>query len=357
MRNFLSTVSGFVLLASVLTSAKAQVISAPDRGFTPDNFPSAQAAAESLIPRVTQSLHDASAPGRSMRISLKLSGTPVAPLDRRIIDQLADSIRRELSDAVVNTDNAAVSEDTIPVTVAVHDLRAARVKWTAAAVQSGVVSVTIGSSQGSAFVSAVFNEKPWVADWSSFVNNAFFGRQWVTGQSSKTCTSPQMAEAEARADAVKALLPLVVQRVGSRANAAALAHSIDQALSRPDAISDRFLQRFDRPYGQLWQQSLLIDASPARLDDFARQGNLQVKAEARTRLTAYASLAGFMGVITILYWFLNAATKGYFTGRLRFAAVTLSFLGIVIAMYTLARMGSVGPYVPIGRPFSVQVSR
>jgi hypothetical protein len=59
----------------------------------------------------------------------------------------------------------------------------------------------------------------------------------------------------------------------------------------------------------------------------------------RTVGTAVASVFGLSIAILLIYTALNAATRGYFRGRLRVVAAMALALGVLAAMYAIRRVG------------------
>ena len=88
-------------------------------------------------------------------------------------------------------------------------------------------------------------------------------------------------------------------------------------------VEDSFAQSFQGTVGKIWRHALLLDFSTDKLIGLRQ---VKIRTAKRAHLT-YARLAGSaMGLaflIFILYIFLNAATKGYYTIALRTAALLL----------------------------------
>ena len=103
--------------------------------------------------------------------------------------------------------------------------------------------------------------------------------------------------------------------------------------------ADRFTEEFNRPYGQVWTESVLLDVSPDSLDSF-------VTADYRAELSRqHASRpAGILPpgrssilLTGLLYILLNIATKGYFTLRLRLAAAAIVTAVIILLTYEVSQ--------------------
>ena len=98
-------------------------------------------------------------------------------------------------------------------------------------------------------------------------------------------------------------------------------------------IADQFVQSFERPYGRLWKKQLLVDAKKTNIEQFARaisshasDARWQQLRETGSRL---GSTAALVGVILLLYFFVNAVTKGYFVWRSRAIALLLALVGVI----------------------------
>jgi uncharacterized membrane protein YdcZ (DUF606 family) len=78
-----------------------------------------------------------------------------------------------------------------------------------------------------------------------------------------------------------------------------------------------------------------VDTSARAIEsNFAAPYQQLADAQAEGRRNEWVSLAGLIGVIFLLYSFLNSATKGYFVWRLR-AVATLVLIAAVLAIFAL----------------------
>src|SRR5687768_13306138 len=114
--------------------------------------------------------------------------------------------------------------------------------------------------------------KLWASDFAAFVNANPKGR-WIVAHSTTPGISADEAEASARACAVEALVPQVRSRVSGRIDLKDLRRIIDGSLGEGGSIVDRHVQADERPYGTIWRESILVDASPRKLDEMARRAN------------------------------------------------------------------------------------
>ena len=75
-----------------------------------------------------------------------------------------------------------------------------------------------------------------------------------------------------------------------------------------------------------------MDATGYNLDKLARKCVGIERAERESWLKIVLSAMGMLGMVCVVYVFLNSATKGYYKASLRVAAVVLALMIIGIAM-------------------------
>jgi hypothetical protein len=196
---------------------------------------------------------------------------------------------------------------------------------------------TAAASPVKATASARFQDKLWAEDFVAFANrNA--GGEWIVGRSDTACISEAEAARAALQAAAKDLMPLVETRLRevhqswSGTDAKWLRDKIEAELQNGRLIADRFVQKFDRPYGTLWQEAVLVDTRRANMDRLVHDCMAGLNTRHRTFARSLFSGAGLVLAIYCLYLFLNGVTRGYFTGRLRLLAMVLVVVGIVIVM-------------------------
>jgi hypothetical protein len=190
--------------------------------------------------------------------------------------------------------------------------------------------------------SAKFVDKPWADDWTLFCN-ANSTKRYVMASSSQPGSSEREALDSARKQAVELLLPTV--RSTMNANSAKLRgekiivtddwirdrlkYSIDSNASKL-LIADTFVQKFERPYGDVWQASILIDASQPNIQLLDESYSRTARAQFHTRASAWTAMGGVAIVIGLLYMFANAVTRGYFMWRLRAVAILAAIAGVLV---------------------------
>ena len=208
---------------------------------------------------------------------------------------------------------------------------------------SGRVSVTMGGGN-LPFVtaSARFIDKPWADDWNLY-RNSQPSKRWLHADAGGLYESESEALAAARRAAVDALVPIMKETMNAnaaRSRQPAIPVSDDWVRQRLRSsvtrnthgilIPDQFVQKFSRPYGDVWHAQLLIDASTKNLQDLNRAYNDVADAQFGRKASVWGALGGLTVVIMLLYAFLNAATKGYFVWRLRVLALAGVIAGVLV---------------------------
>jgi hypothetical protein len=231
------------------------------------------------------------------------------------------------------------------VRVALTDPPRPAAMWGSADVRSGTLTATItGAAVKPLTVSVKFVDKPWADDWSAFINREPAKHKWILAASPRPCISEQEADVYARNAAAQALWPSVRDQMHDNAIGKKVikvtqdfvVQQIQASLNRDLGVADQFVQRFDRPYGRVWKKSLLIDATPATIDKLARNISLAARQDLARRTSenwrTWGSTGGLVGVILLLYFFVNAVTKGYFVWRLRAVALLLAIVGLLTVL-------------------------
>jgi hypothetical protein len=204
---------------------------------------------------------------------------------------------------------------------------------------AGTIRLTLRHGPCTHEASADYDAKTWMtreADASAVAP----GGKWVVAQSSAPQPTAAEAEDSARRAARDVLRRIIRDRSRERRfrnlDDGILADRLNAALfdNRDWLISDRFVQRFTRPYGDVWRVALLVDASDGALQRVAQEAGRMAATQREHRRVGFVATAGLLFVIIALYFILNAVTKGYFTWRLRGAAVVATVM-TAVAMLAL----------------------
>ncbi len=190
-------------------------------------------------------------------------------------------------------------------------------------------------------------DKPWAASFEVWRED----ERYRLGVSSATCATVD----EARREAYASVLPDVVERIedlilreqragklpSQRHGLTASEPRIRSALlGRPGrldvGVTDRFLQAYERPYGTVYRQWLLVDLEDEDLPAEARQVAGELSERSARRAYAWIMRVGLsLGVVltTILcYLLLDGLTKGYYRWWVRGATALVLLAGLAIVM-------------------------
>lgn len=183
------------------------------------------------------------------------------------------------------------------------------------------------------------------------------GEEMLVARSKRLCPTQSEAEQQAIAEAARNIIPLVRTRLerleAENSNEPSSGLTIlRQTRSDPDlfeglcaqmnrgtGVLDQFTQRLRRPYGDVWQHAVLVDASDQRITAYAQTFLPQIiqerSAVRQWRASWMRTAVAFVLLITLIavvYAFLNAATRGYYTWMLRGTMVLLVLAGAVLLL-------------------------
>lgn len=248
----------------------------------------------------------------------------------QVLNTFADQLRRQcdLARVVVQTiqPNTLPSE---PRTVSLildmprHDTHVHTLDSLSYAVGDGTLRARIQGTTPRALTRAAdFLEKSWVNDLGAVLNQ-HQGLSLAIARSSEACTSQVEAQQQAMAH-VRTMVTRELQRLPRPHTVLTRELAVSDLDTRANKlIVDQFTQSFRGAAGPIWRQAILLDLSHNKLNQML---NTKVRT-AQIRHRAWAgrlvSLLGLALVVLILYIFLNAATKGYYTIALKVVAFML----------------------------------
>jgi hypothetical protein len=292
-----------------------------------EDYPSVDSAIDALAGPVA---NEVSAPAGASVTRILIGGTATEAQGARA----GAALVKRLPGSRYQLANGASNEDGVLVEVDVTKDGQSPVPWQAAPPAHGTVRLTAVTGAGRRSFAARYQEKPWADDATAFAN-ANPDRKWVVGRSRRPWASQEEAGTDALGAAADALLPMV--RLRGRDDDR-LRQSIVRELKGGRLVADRFMQRFARPYGDVWYESVLVDASSQNVQSLADR----LAAESRTRTLrmarALAASAAVVLALCVAYASANALTKGYFTGRLRVATLVLAVIGLGV-VFAVTRFG------------------
>jgi hypothetical protein len=183
--------------------------------------------------------------------------------------------------------------------------------------------------------SARYVDKPWAANFADFCSRT--PGRWILARSDPDhpATSPGEAAGRARASAAEQVAPLVSGRLPHRYDRGDVRRVVEQRLRGDRMIHDRFAQAYERGYGTLYREAVLVDALDPRLDEMARDVRHALDADHHARVGGLAGAGAVLLVVYALYRLANAFTRGYFTWSLRTAAAVVA-AGAVTMIVALA---------------------
>jgi hypothetical protein len=258
--------------------------------------------------------------------------------ERGLIEQFGKAITKMFPDIgwTIAPETVAVQPDQVGIRVDLIKIQTQKAPWMSNSqneMTSGTIQATVLAGDKHESMEARFVEKPWVEDFSGFLNTKPNSR-FIIAKSSESC----MSEAEANSQAVQNACAQVADMLGQ----ASLRRSgVPVSFAKPvnpgdilegGFILDRFVQSFNGAAGKIWRQALLIDASTDKLKNLARQKAIIAQVRKRHFAGMFFSVAGLIVLITVVYAFLNAATKGYYTWSLRIAGALFALVLIILLL-------------------------
>jgi len=297
------------------------------------------------------SLAAAKALGRRMVKPIRtMAGDPDAPVnvvlfqenhERNWVAAFAQAMEQELPDVryMVEADRRNIRPGEIGLTFCVSGpqqaVASASISPTGVKVESDVqestrIVATAFTEDRRASAEACFLVKPWVESFGPFASTRP-DQSLMVARSNGACTS----EGEAHEQALAGVYSHVTAALGRYAGRRGFTGQLPEApITTTDILNggfivDRFVQSFDTTMGKVWRQAMLVDVSGPKLAQLAR-----VKLVRTSRLReGYArmgfSVIGVLVLISVIYFFLNMATRGYYEWSLRIAGVILAIVAIV----------------------------
>jgi hypothetical protein len=278
--------------------------------------------ARAFVPDVYPSRHDAA----------RAAAIRWAGVDRRRWDHLPDRVRVMSEDPSLFTPIAEGLRARVPNlriepcdgTLCRSEAAPATEAWLYVSLpkDAGVTVRSVGWSDHIA--SAKYVDKPWAANFADFC--ARTPGRWIVSRSDldSPATTPGEAAEQARVSAAEQVAPLVSGRLPHRYDRGDVRRVVEQRLRGDRMVYDRFAQAYERGYGTLYREAVLVDASDARLEEMARDVRHAMDAEHHARVGGLAGAGAVLLVVYALYRLANAFTRGYFTWSLRTAAAVVA---------------------------------
>lgn len=355
-----------------------------ENDFEADLYPSLNAAARALARKIAPKAASFLAANDADRQAYIQASGRMDTKGRTLEDQALEEVRQELlaiiklpglvirnaAEVELSTGPVGPPDRAMVVTVGIPEIRSGSAPWshTQEEQRDGELTVSVRYGDEHYRESARFIEKPWVTDYAAFLSRQP-QEDYLIAQSTRVCTQPADARAGALDNAAEQLALRILHNAGAyhrqyrlgnqswnlrdlRAlvrgelerqqgggpNAAAvkmvspgggtLRVSKQSGRANP-LLCDRFVQCFGRPYGQIWREALLVRADKRNLDELAGMYAATLEQQRRSWFMIAVSTAGMLLLVCLLYFFLNAATKGYYSLTLKVLA------GIVLGLFFL----------------------
>ena len=293
--------------------------------FPPDVYPSKPSAVRALAGRLPAAISQISEHPAELRLAL---GD-----DPALSEPVTDALHRHfpgvgLTELTHGNDVPSDREVVIRMTITTEPPKPSR------HTPKGSVQLTLAAASRATSISTKFTECPWADDLAGYINDNP-GHTWIVARSSAPCLSPGDAARVAETEAATALALLIQRQLPASAAPVSLEDSDALLLSdirRSLPVKDRFVQRFQRPYGNVWSESILLDASPQWIEEVQRRHVYSLHARHTRMGTIVGSTGIVLAAILVAYLFVNAVTQNYFTGRLRFAAIACAMIAVAVAI-------------------------
>jgi hypothetical protein len=258
--------------------------------------------------------------------------------DRSLLDEFGEAITRIFPGTQwsIEPETAAVHDSEVGIRLDLVNVQTHPVPWmkgTDQMMDTATIQASVMAADKYTSIKADFVDKPWVEDFSSFLN-AKPNRRFLIAKSTESC----MTEAEANRQALDnacAQVSEMLSRISRRRSGvpAPLATRVDSDdILESDLVLDRFVQSFDGSAGRIWRQALLIDGSTSKLEQLAHRKVAIIRTVKRNWAKMFLTVFGLLLLISVVYAFLNAATKGYYVWSLRIAGLVLAAATIFLLL-------------------------
>jgi len=295
--------------------------------YAADVYPSRRSAARALGMRVSAAL-DEVLPGRREVTRIRFVPDDANPC---LVDVLAEGYGARGGTWTVASAASSSGDDEVTVDLKAVDVKSVGAPWSAGQadqLDSGTLQAGIHLKDGtSTTVSAEFVDKPWVENIAAFLGRDP-KRQFALGRSNRSCTSPQEACGQAMSAACEAVANILRQTQAQPMVKVNMTVG-ETDLNSAGLVVDRFTQRLSGAMaGPIWREAVLVDVSDEKMQQLAGRKIAASRRDRTTWAKMALTLAGMFALISAVYVFLNAATRGYYTWALRVAVVVLMGAGV-----------------------------
>lgn len=170
-----------------------------------------------------------------------------------------------------------------------------------------------------------YDSRSWLQDVETFRSHVGRG-QWAVIMSDETAISKEQARQQLYNNANKRVYEHLIAMGPIKRNI------LLDDLTNYGFIVDEYYQRFHGLSGPIWRAAMLLDVSPERIQ-ILRQHKITVnQIQRKTWIFQVFSLVGMLALISVLYLFVNAITKGYYSTTILIVAI-IAFL-VFLLLFT-----------------------
>jgi len=293
-------------------------------------YPSRPSAVRSLGLRISEPVRQVFGNQASPSRMILFEGA----LGRELVEEFGRAITREIPDIrwSIEPETVAVAADEVGIRLDLMKMQTHSAPWLGESqgeITSGTIQATVLASDKRASIKADFVDKPWIENFYGFWNSRPNTRI-VIAKSAESCLTQTQANRQAVEDACAQLTELLGQAPRAQATPGLTRKVTSTDVLEGDFILDRFVQSFDGRAGKIWRQALLIDASVGKIEQLALRKAVVARAMKMSLARMFFSVVGLLVLITVVYAFLNAATKGYYAWSLRIAGAVLALVVIIL---------------------------
>jgi hypothetical protein len=300
--------------------------------FEANVYPSKLSAVRSLGPRIGKPVRQVFGDQTWPNNGILFQGVH----DNTLLEEFRNTVARAFPQIkwTIEPETVAVQPDEVGIRLDLVKVQPHPAPWPRASesrMGSGTIQASVLAADKQASIEADFVEKPWVEDFAGFLNTKPDSR-FIIAKSADSCLTETEANHQALDNACTHVAQMLRESSGRLSGTptpfAQPVNSTD--IRQGDLILDQFVQSFKGTAGKIWRQALLIDASAEKLAELARRKAVMARARKMSWTRMFLSVVGLLVLITIVYAFLNAATKGYYAWSLRVAGIVLALIVIIL---------------------------
>jgi len=341
------TVGAFPPKTTVMSASGTEAVPAIwhegiEREMAAEVYPSVESAVGALAvqagPLIETALGDETRPGQVLIYQTPENSGIVQAFRHRLRERQgldAEIVQAMDSDAGSAGGESDISEHVLVFKLRVENERFHNVTGNDAETRqrTGVLDLTVKGPAGTADARARYHEKPWLVDFPQF-QSRHRDHSYVLARSTGPATARSEADRQALSQAcrrVAQILDEIRARTPDRFLHGSF-HVNPADLEQYGMIVDRFSQRFYGTAGPIWRSAVLVDVSRDRLEPLIQSRMAVMRVERSMWAGVLLRLLGLGVLITVVYVFLDTATRGYYTWSLRIAAAGLAIAGVVIVL-------------------------